>query len=261
MMYLVIYSESLGFLTAQEPQSQLLCSKLTHALPIPEPACILIFWVKQTIFRKKKTFLTVKASFIWADNALQSSFFWFSTHILINNRARIITKAFSHPGHHVFELLPPGRRYWLLKTRTSRLRDSFYPRTISALNINHKCCYSCTFEHSSTLKLMDYWFTDSYFRQYTFYCCFYCDLMSVLFIIFLYDLQNATPVSLFACLTMTNKGIEFREEFTLFKHKLTLLIRVKSLDFLQNTGFLRFFKAFFWLDEYEKGTPLLLCFL
>ncbi len=44
--------------------------------------------------------------------------------------ARSIIKDSSHPGNHLFTLLPSGRRFRSLKTRTSRLRNSFYPRAI-----------------------------------------------------------------------------------------------------------------------------------
>uniref|UniRef100_A0A8C7XV90 Reverse transcriptase domain-containing protein n=1 Tax=Oryzias sinensis TaxID=183150 RepID=A0A8C7XV90_9TELE len=40
----------------------------------------------------------------------------------------------SHPGHSLFELLPSDRRYRTIKTRTNRLKNSFYPRVIVALN-------------------------------------------------------------------------------------------------------------------------------
>src|SRR4029434_3013735 len=41
----------------------------------------------------------------------------------------------SHPGHHLFELLPSGRRFRTIKAKTDRLRNSFYPRAVIALNI------------------------------------------------------------------------------------------------------------------------------
>ncbi len=50
------------------------------------------------------------------------------------SRAKNIVKDFSHPGHHLFSLLPSGRRYKSIKTRTARLSNSFYPRAIQSLN-------------------------------------------------------------------------------------------------------------------------------
>ena len=38
------------------------------------------------------------------------------------------------PGHHLFKLLPSGRRFRAIKTKTNRLRNSFYPRAVVALN-------------------------------------------------------------------------------------------------------------------------------
>uniref|UniRef100_A0A670JPL4 Reverse transcriptase domain-containing protein n=1 Tax=Podarcis muralis TaxID=64176 RepID=A0A670JPL4_PODMU len=40
----------------------------------------------------------------------------------------------THPAHNFFELLPSGRRYRTMKTRTTRLLNSFYPRALIALN-------------------------------------------------------------------------------------------------------------------------------
>ncbi len=40
----------------------------------------------------------------------------------------------SHPAHHILELLPSGRCFRSIKTRTSRLRDSFFPWAIRTLN-------------------------------------------------------------------------------------------------------------------------------
>ena len=41
-----------------------------------------------------------------------------------------------HPGHGNLAMLPSGKRYRALNTRTSRFRDSFYPRAVAALNDN-----------------------------------------------------------------------------------------------------------------------------
>ncbi|XP_041830687.1 uncharacterized protein LOC121632933 [Melanotaenia boesemani] len=43
-------------------------------------------------------------------------------------RARSILKDSSHPAHGLFALLPSGRRFRSLRTKTSRLRNSFFPR-------------------------------------------------------------------------------------------------------------------------------------
>ena len=49
-------------------------------------------------------------------------------------RARNITADPSHPAGHLFELLPSGRRFRALKTRTNRFRYSFFPEAALALN-------------------------------------------------------------------------------------------------------------------------------
>ena len=40
----------------------------------------------------------------------------------------------SHPSHRLFSLLLHGKRYWSAKSRSMRLLNSFYPRTIRLLN-------------------------------------------------------------------------------------------------------------------------------
>lgn len=49
-------------------------------------------------------------------------------------RALKILNQPSHPGHQLFSLLPSGRRFRCLKTRTERMRKSFFPQAIRLLN-------------------------------------------------------------------------------------------------------------------------------
>ncbi|XP_034400413.1 uncharacterized protein LOC117738594 isoform X3 [Cyclopterus lumpus] len=49
-------------------------------------------------------------------------------------RARSILKDSSHPAHRLFSLRPSGRRFRSLWSRTSRLRNSFFPRAVTFLN-------------------------------------------------------------------------------------------------------------------------------
>ena len=39
-----------------------------------------------------------------------------------------------HPAHHLFNLLPSGRRYRSIRSRTSRLTNSLYPQAVRLLN-------------------------------------------------------------------------------------------------------------------------------
>ncbi len=48
----------------------------------------------------------------------------------VSKRAGKITLNPSHPAHSLFELLPSGRRYRALSTRTTRHRNSFFPQAI-----------------------------------------------------------------------------------------------------------------------------------
>lgn len=45
-----------------------------------------------------------------------------------------ILKDTSHPAHHLFQLLPPGRRDKAIKSRTNRLRNRDYPKAITLTN-------------------------------------------------------------------------------------------------------------------------------
>ncbi len=51
-------------------------------------------------------------------------------------RVRSIIKDSSHPNHRLFTPLPSGRCYRSLRCRTSRLRNSFFPSSVSLLNSN-----------------------------------------------------------------------------------------------------------------------------
>ncbi|KAK0134730.1 hypothetical protein N1851_029619 [Merluccius polli] len=52
------------------------------------------------------------------------------------SRARNILKDTTHPGFHLFNLLPSGRRFRSIRARTNRLRDSFFPIAVTILNSN-----------------------------------------------------------------------------------------------------------------------------
>jgi len=49
-------------------------------------------------------------------------------------RARSIVQHPTHPSNRLFALLPSGRRYRNLRSRTSRLRNSFFPSAVNSLN-------------------------------------------------------------------------------------------------------------------------------
>ncbi len=52
----------------------------------------------------------------------------------VSKRAVKITLDPSHPAHFLFELLPSGRRYRALSTKTTRHRNSFFPQAIHLMN-------------------------------------------------------------------------------------------------------------------------------
>ncbi len=51
-------------------------------------------------------------------------------------RAAKIIKDSTHPGNHLFCLLPSGRRFRSMMAKTERLRRSFFPQAIRLLNTN-----------------------------------------------------------------------------------------------------------------------------
>ena len=56
-------------------------------------------------------------------------------HDRIRKRAANIAADPSHPAHKLFTLLPSGRRYRALPSRTNRLKDSFFPQAVRLLNL------------------------------------------------------------------------------------------------------------------------------
>ena len=52
----------------------------------------------------------------------------------IKSKCSKILQDNSHPANHLFELLPSGRRYRSIKSKTSRMRNSFFTKAINVLN-------------------------------------------------------------------------------------------------------------------------------
>ncbi len=72
----------------------------------------------------------------------------------VKKRAGNIITDPSHPGHDLFALLPSGRRYRSLCTRTSRHKNSFFPYAISSLNNYHRNYYLCSVIHPPSLNYL-----------------------------------------------------------------------------------------------------------
>ena len=47
-----------------------------------------------------------------------------------------------HPGHNLFQLLPSGRRYRTLFTKTTRHNNSFHPQAVTIMNTLHQSIVS-----------------------------------------------------------------------------------------------------------------------
>ena len=80
----------------------------------------------------------------------------FSTRII--RKAKKIIADHSHPAHHLFNLLPSGRRYRSIKTSKSRFRDSTYPLAIRNLNLHEHFnnCMHCALSLSTVLLSVGY---------------------------------------------------------------------------------------------------------
>ena len=57
----------------------------------------------------------------------------------LRRKASSIARDPTHPGHRLFVPLPSGRRFRTLKTRTNRLRNSFFPRAVAAITPPTHC--------------------------------------------------------------------------------------------------------------------------
>ncbi len=95
-----------------------------------------------------------KKALQWVINSAQKKY-WLSSAFLkatlqctLPWRCNILKDPFQL-GHHLFELLPSGKCFRSIKSRTNRLKNSFYPSAIRELNavsihththiINEKC--------------------------------------------------------------------------------------------------------------------------
>ena len=83
-------------------------------------SCFRIYNAKHTHQRVSNTAQKIKitaCSLPYLENIARSCYL---------RRANNILKDSSHPAHHLFTLLPSGRRYRSSRARTTRLKDSFF---------------------------------------------------------------------------------------------------------------------------------------
>ncbi len=59
----------------------------------------------------------------------------------LHTNASNIIKDSTHPSHRLFEPLPSGKRYRAVRTRTNRLRNSFFPRVVACIT---PLSFTCT---------------------------------------------------------------------------------------------------------------------
>ncbi len=136
------------------------------------------------------------------------------------SRAAKILKDSTHPGNHLFCLLPSGKRFRSMMAKTERLRRSFFPQAIRLLNTNPVsstltrlltvkssilsspvlllCVH--TLNNPSAHPSYSYYYLLSpstlFFAHLTVFCTSYCFLHILLFWTF-YSIAHFTLISLF----------------------------------------------------------------
>uniref|UniRef100_A0A8C7X192 Reverse transcriptase domain-containing protein n=1 Tax=Oryzias sinensis TaxID=183150 RepID=A0A8C7X192_9TELE len=94
--------------------------------------CITVWYGSCTMADRERLQRVVKAAQRIIGSPLPSLSDIYSSRCL--GRAGKIIKDSSHPGSGLFDLLPSGRRYRCIRSRTNRLKNSFFPKAITILN-------------------------------------------------------------------------------------------------------------------------------
>uniref|UniRef100_A0A8C7YJU6 Reverse transcriptase domain-containing protein n=1 Tax=Oryzias sinensis TaxID=183150 RepID=A0A8C7YJU6_9TELE len=94
--------------------------------------CITVWYGSGTMADRERLQRVVKAAQRIIGSPLPSLSDMYSSRCL--SRAGKIIKDCSHPGSGLFDLLPSGRRYSCIRSRTNRLKNSFFPKAITILN-------------------------------------------------------------------------------------------------------------------------------
>ncbi len=94
--------------------------------------CISVWYASCTEADRKRLQRVVKTAQRIISHPLPSLDSIYTSHC--SSRARNIIRDSSHPGRHLFILLPSGRHYRCIMAKTNRLKNSFYPKAITILN-------------------------------------------------------------------------------------------------------------------------------
>ncbi len=107
----------------------------------------------------------------------------------VSKRAGKITLDPSHPAHSLFELLPSGRRYRALCTRTTRHRNSFFPQAVHltkhlTLNVEHTTHNTIYIIYSSHIHIFHFnlHISDLYIHNCLYYILCFCYFVHCLFV-------------------------------------------------------------------------------
>ncbi len=106
----------------------------------------------------------------------------------VRKRAKKVTLDPSHPAHSLFELLPSGRRYRSLSTKTARHKNSFFPRPYPT-RTTHNTPQDCTSVNNSNLHLYigHMHIHSSVYGHFSFVYFYF--LLQLLFLIIVYSLH------------------------------------------------------------------------
>ncbi len=90
--------------------------------------CITVWYTSCTIQNRRDLARIVKSAQRIVGTKLPDLDKIYAIHLY--KKASSIIKDSTHPGHRLFEPLPSGKRYRAIRTRTNRLRNSFFPRAV-----------------------------------------------------------------------------------------------------------------------------------
>ncbi|KAI4896218.1 hypothetical protein NFI96_025832, partial [Prochilodus magdalenae] len=90
--------------------------------------CMIVWYSSCTVSERKDLHRVVKVAGRIIGTDLPSLDSVYTSRL--KKKASSISRDATHPGHCLFDLLPSGKRYRAIRTKTNRLRNSFFPRAV-----------------------------------------------------------------------------------------------------------------------------------
>ncbi|KAL3066704.1 hypothetical protein OYC64_016614 [Pagothenia borchgrevinki] len=114
--------------------SRILCNFYRCTIESILTGCITAWYGSCTVLNRKALQRVVKTAQNITRTELPSMEDLYSQRL--RKKALRIIKDPHHPSHKLFCLLPSGKRYRSMRTKTTRLRDSFIPQAIRLKHLN-----------------------------------------------------------------------------------------------------------------------------